>query len=89
MITQVGRIHLGERRDAFERTGPCKGHTRTMYPINAKELPAARRVCAECPVRKECLKHALDNNEKFGVWGGASERERRAMQRVMRMGRAA
>jgi WhiB family transcriptional regulator, redox-sensing transcriptional regulator len=38
----------------------------------------AKRVCKNCPVKKECLSHALDNRES-GVWGGTSERERSKM----------
>lgn len=39
----------------------------------------ARNVCADCPVRLNCLSYALDNRENFGVWGALTERERRAM----------
>ena len=41
----------------------------------------ARVVCAECPVRLDCLADALDNRMDFGVWGGMTERERRALLR--------
>ena len=41
----------------------------------------AREVCRACPVRTECLAHALDNRVGFGVWGGMTERERRALLR--------
>lgn len=41
----------------------------------------AKRVCASCDVRVECLEFALDNGERFGVWGGLSERERRPLAR--------
>ena len=41
----------------------------------------AKVVCQGCPVRTECLADALDNRVEFGVWGGMTERERRALLR--------
>jgi WhiB family redox-sensing transcriptional regulator len=41
----------------------------------------AKAVCLGCPVRTECLADALDNRVEFGVWGGMTERERRALLR--------
>ena len=41
----------------------------------------AKAVCMGCPVRTECLSDALDNQVEFGVWGGMTERERRALLR--------
>jgi WhiB family redox-sensing transcriptional regulator len=41
----------------------------------------AKTVCMSCPVRTECLADALDNRVEFGVWGGMTERERRALLR--------
>ena len=41
----------------------------------------AKAVCMGCPVRTECLADALDNRVEFGVWGGMTERERRALLR--------
>jgi WhiB family redox-sensing transcriptional regulator len=41
----------------------------------------AREFCRACPVRTECLAHALDQRIEFGVWGGTTERERRALLR--------
>ncbi|MFI6447215.1 WhiB family transcriptional regulator [Kitasatospora sp. NPDC050543] len=40
---------------------------------------AAKEVCRGCPVREECLRHALRTREPYGVWGGLSEDERRAL----------
>ena len=36
-----------------------------------------KRVCAQCEVREQCLKWAIEHDERFGIWGGMSERERR------------
>ncbi|CAL9279508.1 MULTISPECIES: WhiB family transcriptional regulator [unclassified Streptomyces] len=41
----------------------------------------AKRICARCPVREQCLQWALDAGQDFGVWGGTSEDERRTLRR--------
>lgn len=41
----------------------------------------AKKICLGCPVRQECLDYALKHDERWGVWGGYSERERRRLQR--------
>jgi WhiB family redox-sensing transcriptional regulator len=48
-----------------------------FFPSDGVGVDVARRVCAECPVRSECLEYALANRIDHGVWGGTSERERR------------
>ena len=52
-----------------------------FYPEMGASVRQAKAVCAACPVRAECLNWALTNGERFGVWGGRSERERRAITR--------
>ena len=42
---------------------------------------AAKRICQTCTVQTECLEYALANDERFGIWGGLSERERRRLKR--------
>lgn len=44
----------------------------------------AKRVCAQCPVRVECLEYALENNEKYGIWGGTGAHERKLILRTRR-----
>ena len=41
----------------------------------------AKRICVECEVRVECLEYALQKDERFGIWGGLSERERRRLKK--------
>lgn len=49
--------------------------------VRGAEQHKAKVVCAACPVRAECLAEALDNRIEWGVWGGLTERERRAVLR--------
>lgn len=50
-----------------------------FFPSDGVGVEIARRVCADCVVKEECLDYALSNRIDHGVWGGASERERRRM----------
>ena len=56
------------------------GDPDTLFVQGAAQRDA-KRVCMGCPVRAECLADALDNRVEFGVWGGMTERERRALLR--------
>lgn len=49
----------------------------TFFPEKGGSTREAKKVCLSCDVRSDCLDHALINGERFGVWGGLSERERR------------
>lgn len=61
----------------------CKGeHGMIFFPQNKREEAAAVAICASCPVREECLDHAIATNERFGVWGGLTEKERKRVGRV-------
>lgn len=55
-----------------------------FFPERGEDVSQAKAVCRECPVRTECLEHAMANHETFGVWGGTSERERLRMRRLRR-----
>jgi WhiB family transcriptional regulator, redox-sensing transcriptional regulator len=50
--------------------------------VTGAQQREARAFCRTCPVRTECLAHALDERIEFGVWGGMTERERRALLRA-------
>jgi WhiB family transcriptional regulator, redox-sensing transcriptional regulator len=53
-----------------------------FFPEKGGSTREAKRICAACPVREECLDYALSNDERFGIWGGLSERERRRAKRL-------
>ncbi len=55
-----------------------------FYPEKGQSSVPAKQVCMGCEVRMQCLEWALDNGERFGVWGGKSERERRKIARDRR-----
>lgn len=55
------------------------------FPEKGAAVPAAKRVCARCPVQQECLETAMENDERFGVWGGLSESERRQLRRARKL----
>lgn len=52
-----------------------------FFPEKGGSTREAKRVCLNCEVRNECLVEALTNDERFGIWGGFSERERRRIKR--------
>ena len=52
-----------------------------FYPERGASTREAKEVCRGCTVRDNCLEYAIDNGEKFGIWGGLSERERRRVRR--------
>jgi WhiB family transcriptional regulator, redox-sensing transcriptional regulator len=61
----------------------------TFFPSDGVGVEIARRICADCPVKPACLEYALHNRIEHGVWGGASERERRRIARQRRSVQAA
>jgi WhiB family transcriptional regulator, redox-sensing transcriptional regulator len=52
-----------------------------FFPEKGGSTREAKRICAGCEVRAECLEYALTFDERFGIWGGLSERERRRLKR--------
>jgi WhiB family redox-sensing transcriptional regulator len=63
----------------------CRGiEPSIFYPVADDEAGVAKQVCGICPVKVQCLEHALRVREKDGVWGGATERERRRIIRQRR-----
>lgn len=50
-----------------------------FFPDKGGSTKEAKAVCAQCPVVDQCLEYALAHQERFGVWGGLSERERRGL----------
>lgn len=52
-----------------------------FFPEKGGSTRDAKRICASCEVKAQCLEYALKNDERFGIWGGLSERERRKLRK--------
>lgn len=76
----------GERR--WQERANCLGVDPDLFfPERGASTREAKAVCGSCEVRAECLEYALDHAEKFGIWGGLSERERRRLRRQRALAR--
>lgn len=65
--------------------GACRGLDASIfYPEREEDAEVAKQVCNECGVQRACLDYALREREKAGVWGGATERDRRRILRQRR-----
>lgn len=53
----------------------------SFYPEKGESTKDAKKICTGCEVRAQCLDYALTHDERFGVWGGLSERERNRINR--------
>ncbi|BDI21675.1 WhiB family transcriptional regulator [Herbiconiux sp. L3-i23] len=52
-----------------------------FFPEKGGSTREAKKICASCEVKAQCLEYALQNDERFGIWGGLSERERRKLRK--------
>jgi WhiB family transcriptional regulator, redox-sensing transcriptional regulator len=68
---------------AWQMRANCMGVDPDLFfPERGASTREAKEVCRGCVVREDCLEYALANGEKFGIWGGLSERERRRIRRA-------
>lgn len=68
-------------RPAWQAAANCRGvDPELFFPQRGESTREAKQVCAGCTVRADCLDYAIANGEKFGIWGGRSERERRRIR---------
>jgi WhiB family transcriptional regulator, redox-sensing transcriptional regulator len=87
------RAHLSLVPDAFglapaeaddqwqERALCAQTDPEAFFPEKGGSTREAKRICMGCEVRDACLEYALAHDERFGIWGGLSERERRRLKR--------
>ncbi len=75
---------------SWRQRGACRGlDPEVFYPISDDDSAEAKSICGSCSAREQCLEYALSNREADGVWGGATERERRRILRQRRKTAAA
>jgi WhiB family redox-sensing transcriptional regulator len=70
----------------MERAACLTAEPDLFFPVSAAgpavaQVVAAKTVCRGCPVRTECLSYALQTAQDYGIWGGATEEERRLARR--------
>ena len=64
-----------------ERSFCAQTDPEAFFPEKGGSTREAKKVCVGCEVRAECLEYALAHDERFGIWGGLSERERRKLKK--------
>jgi WhiB family transcriptional regulator, redox-sensing transcriptional regulator len=72
----------GDEPDWQERALCAQTDPEAFFPEKGGSTREAKRICSGCEVRAECLEYALAHDERFGIWGGLSERERRRLRRA-------
>jgi WhiB family redox-sensing transcriptional regulator len=72
---------LGDAPEWQERGLCSQTDPEAFFPEKGGSTREAKRICNRCGVRETCLQWALDHDERFGIWGGLSEQERRKLKR--------
>jgi WhiB family redox-sensing transcriptional regulator len=72
---------LGNAPEWQERALCSQTDPEAFFPEKGGSTREAKRICSRCEVKGECLEYALGHDERFGIWGGLSERERRRLKR--------
>ena len=88
MDTAILKVAVGRGRHGRQEQANCLGVDPDLFfPERGASTREAKEVCRGCVVREDCLEFALANGEKFGIWGGLSERERRRIRRARALAR--
>ena len=80
----VGFLGFGLEPDAqsWQEQALCaETDPEAFFPEKGGSTREAKKICTGCEVKAQCLEYALANDERFGIWGGLSERERRRLRR--------
>jgi len=77
-----GSLREPDNQEWQERALCAQTDPEAFFPEKGGSTREAKRICTGCEVRAECLEYALAQDERFGIWGGLSERERRRLKRL-------
>ena len=80
----AGLLGIGAKADAqsWQEQALCaETDPEAFFPEKGGSTREAKKICTGCEVKAQCLEYALSNDERFGIWGGLSERERRRLRR--------
>ncbi|GLZ38491.1 WhiB family transcriptional regulator [Actinokineospora sp. NBRC 105648] len=77
----VGFFDETDEQEWQERALCAQTDPEAFFPEKGGSTREAKRICLGCEVRSECLEYALAHDERFGIWGGLSERERRKLKK--------
>ena len=73
---------FGDDEQGWQERALCaETDPEAFFPEKGGSTREAKKICTGCEVRAECLEYALGNDERFGIWGGLSERERRKLKK--------
>jgi WhiB family redox-sensing transcriptional regulator len=73
---------MDEERLSWQEDGACRGsEPDVFFPVSDDDAWGAKQICRRCVVQTPCLVYALQNRERYGVWGGTTEKERAEMFR--------
>jgi WhiB family transcriptional regulator, redox-sensing transcriptional regulator len=87
---EIINLLSGQEDRGWQARANCMGVDPDLFfPERGASTREAKEVCRGCVVKNDCLEYALDNGEKFGIWGGMSERERRRLRRARAIERRA
>ncbi|GAC1421799.1 MAG: WhiB family transcriptional regulator [Actinomycetota bacterium] len=68
---------MDDDRYNWQEEGACRGvEPEIFFPISEDDAWRAKEICGVCSVKEQCLVFALQNRERYGVWGGVTEKER-------------
>lgn len=81
LMTNVELIEAEDELSWQERALCAQTDPEAFFPEKGGSTRDAKKVCVGCDVRSECLEYALEHDERFGIWGGLSERERRKFKK--------